>query len=254
MTIRPTIAGVSLLLLAAATAAADPPTPADAKPTDTTPPVAKPADAKPASPAPTADPSLDELLGLPTAKPAPDQPAKPADPGKAELTKQLSPEEAQEEFAQAVALMDQVAQRLADTKDKGLDTQRLQADVLRKLDKLIDSANRNKKNSKSSSKQQQQQQQDQQQSQKQSSQAQQQQQQQQTNQGGTPNVPRRDGSLNTPPPAGAAASWGNLPPHVRDALLQGFSDRFSSVYKSMTEEYYKRLAEEKKSGGVGGGR
>ena len=40
------------------------------------------------------------------------------------------------------------------------------------------------------------------------------------------------------------ARWGNLPARLREALLQGSSDSYSSLYKSMTESYYKRLAEE----------
>ena len=64
---------------------------------------------------------------------------------------------------------------------------------------------------------------------------------QQTSTGGGP--ARQDGPLKTPLPGGEA-SWGNLPPHVRDALRQGSSDRFSSLYRTLTEEYYKRLAEQ----------
>ena len=52
--------------------------------------------------------------------------------------------------------------------------------------------------------------------------------------------------MNIPP--GGAARWGNLPEHLRDALTQGVTDRFSSMYKATTEKYYKRLAEEPKPG------
>ena len=38
--------------------------------------------------------------------------------------------------------------------------------------------------------------------------------------------------------------WGNLPPRVRDQLLQGRSDKYSSHYERLTREYYRRLAEE----------
>jgi hypothetical protein len=40
------------------------------------------------------------------------------------------------------------------------------------------------------------------------------------------------------------AAWGNLPARVRDQLMQGRHDQFSSLYESMTETYYRRLAEE----------
>ncbi len=38
--------------------------------------------------------------------------------------------------------------------------------------------------------------------------------------------------------------WGNLPPRVREQLLEGMSERFSPVYQEMTEAYYKRLGRE----------
>jgi hypothetical protein len=40
------------------------------------------------------------------------------------------------------------------------------------------------------------------------------------------------------------SEWGNLPQRVRDMLLQGRKDSYSPLYKRLTEEYYKRLAEE----------
>ena len=54
------------------------------------------------------------------------------------------------------------------------------------------------------------------------------------------------GGTPTTPLAEAKANWGNLPPRVRDELLEGVSEKFSPVYREMTESYYKRLAEEKK--------
>jgi len=38
--------------------------------------------------------------------------------------------------------------------------------------------------------------------------------------------------------------WGNLPPRIREQLHQGMRQGFSSVYKRLTESYYKRLSEE----------
>ena len=42
----------------------------------------------------------------------------------------------------------------------------------------------------------------------------------------------------------ARAAWGSLPARIRAMLMQGTEDRFSSRYKALTQEYFKRLAEE----------
>jgi hypothetical protein len=47
-----------------------------------------------------------------------------------------------------------------------------------------------------------------------------------------------------PGQAAAGAAWGALPERLRDALTQGLSDRYSSLYEGATESYYRRLAEE----------
>jgi hypothetical protein len=41
------------------------------------------------------------------------------------------------------------------------------------------------------------------------------------------------------------AEWGRLPPRVRDAVRQGFRDPMSAAYRRLTQEYYRRLAEER---------
>ena len=38
--------------------------------------------------------------------------------------------------------------------------------------------------------------------------------------------------------------WGSLPQRIRDMLLQGRKEKFSSLYERLTREYYRRLAEE----------
>jgi hypothetical protein len=38
--------------------------------------------------------------------------------------------------------------------------------------------------------------------------------------------------------------WGTLPPRVRELINQGMRDRMSELYRSMTEAYYKRMAED----------
>lgn len=187
--------------------------------------------------------SLDELLGLaPPGSGRDDDAHALPDPLRAELERELSQQEAAEAFEQAAALMDETAIRLADAGDTGLATQRLQEDILRKLDAVIDAAQRNQQQQNSPSPQQQQQQQ------QQPNQPQQEQQQAQNPQGDNreENTPpdRRDGPLR-PEIESARAAWGALPQRVRESLMQGLSDRYSSLYERLTETYYRRLAEER---------
>ena len=53
----------------------------------------------------------------------------------------------------------------------------------------------------------------------------------------------RDAELNERLEASRAA-WGALPARTRDALLQGSSDSFSSLYRHLTEDFYRRIAED----------
>lgn len=188
--------------------------------------------------------SLDELLGLEDAASASDDRRELPDAAKAELDRELTQQEAAQAFEQAAALMGETAARLGELHDTGLATQRLQEDILRKLDQVIEAAKNNQQQSQSSSSSSSQQQQ-------QPNQAQQQQQQQQgeasdgdNQQENTP-PGRQDGRLN-PEIDSARAAWGALPERVRDALFQGRSDRYSSLYERLTEAYYRRLAEERK--------
>jgi hypothetical protein len=190
------------------------------------------------TPAPPQEPTLDDLLGLPRTEREPAQ-------GTPELDRRLSDEPAGDDFEQAVDLMDDSAGRL-EARHAGLDTQRVQERALAKLDKLIADAQKNPKSGKGKPKPKPDQQ-PQPSPGQQSSQQQQQAQASASTTGGVPNVPRQDGSLSPPPPS-ASASWGNLPAHVRDSLTQGASDRFSSLYRALTEEYYKRLAEDRRGG------
>ncbi len=185
--------------------------------------------------------SLDELLGLaPPGSSRDDSVRQLPDPLRAELDRELTDQEAAQAFEQAAALMGETAARLAEAGDTGISTQRLQEDILRKLDAVIDAAKRNQQQN-SSPQQQQQQQQQQQPNQPQ------QQQQQQTPQGENTeeNTPpsRQDGPLR-PEIESARAAWGALPERVRESLMQGLSDRYSSLYERLTETYYRRLAEE----------
>lgn len=249
------------MIAAACAAAAEPPKDKPAEP-------AKPA-TTPASPTtpPSGVPSLDDLLGTKPAKPpvapdtappspAPDQPvAQPnelTDPTRTDLDRLLKGEEIGEAFTEAVKLMDDAAMRLERASDAGLTTQRVQEDVIRRLDQLLASLQRRQSSSSSQQQQQQQQQQQEQQGQrnqpnqkkpsKSKSQSQASQGEGQRNDLGPA---RQDGALK-PNLDAARAAWGGLPERVRDMLMQGSSDRFSSKYQNLTEAYYRRLAEEKK--------
>lgn len=250
-TARPTVIPSAVLAMAAALAAAasaQPPSPAPTTP-PTTPPAPQPAqapsqpkDAPPAAapqapPSPPAPvPTLDELLGLGGAAPG------AGDPTRDDLNKRLADENPADLFEQAVGLMGATASRLGDAADTGLDTQRLQEDTLRKLDAMISQMRR-------------QQQQQQQQKQRQQSPQEQQEQQrrleqstrQETRSADSQNIDppgRRDGALR-PGLEAAKAAWGALPARIRDLLLQGSGEKFSSAYERMTEEYYRKLAEQK---------
>lgn len=200
---------------------------------------------KPTEPKPAEVPSLDDLLGI---KPGTGEPIAPApDSAREELDRLLRAEEIGDAFKQAVTLMGDAAKRLEESKDTGVATQRVQEDVIRRLDQLLASLERNQS------------------SQSQSSQSEndQQSQKNQPNQGKKPSKqsgqpttqgdgtqewegpPKQEGALR-PGLDSARAAWGSLPARVRDMLLQGSSDRFSSKYDELTRAYYKRLAEEKK--------
>ena len=212
-------------------------------------------------------PTLDDLLNI-----TPDQPTDqtpPTDTGTAPLDPNL-PELIEQgmgdNLTEALREMEQAATRLVDASDPGLDTQRLQESVLRRLDMVIAQAKQQQQQSSSSSSSSssgdsQQQGQGQPQDtgsgqnagQNQSGNPQnagQQNQQQQGDPGQSQDSdPNRAGQADPiinpgDPLAESRKEWGNLPPRVRDELLQGLSERFSPVYREMTEAYYRRLAEE----------
>lgn len=159
-----------------------------------------------------------------------------------ELDRLLSGQEIVDEFRLAADLMNRSARRLGDAGDTGLATQRMQTDVLAALDKLIaDAQQRGQQSSSSSSSESQQQQQ-----QRQQQQAKQQSSPQAStgdNRGEADAPGGRDAALG-PERAADLAAWGNLPARLRDALLQGASDSFSATYRRLTEDYYRRLAED----------
>ncbi|MHC4975557.1 MAG: hypothetical protein ACYTF7_03005 [Planctomycetota bacterium] len=180
-------------------------------------------------------PDLDDLLGLPSDDSTDDD-------DKEELERALTNQEISDQFKQAVSQMHDVATALTNDLDPGLRTQRTQEEILKKLDLLIEQAQQNAQSGSSSASQQQQRQQQQQQGQQQQTGAEQQASGSNPEQASTPQG-GQDGDLSSLLEATQAA-WGSLPPRVRDTLLQGSRDRFSSLYESLTESYYRRLAEE----------
>lgn len=199
-------------------------------------------DSQEADPPESSDPlDLDDLLRLPgSGQPADRPPAEGAEP-ETELDRRLTGRQAQQALVQAVQEMQEVADRLDQLRDAGITTQRLQQEIITKLDILIRSAEEQSSSSSSSSSSSQQQQQEQQPGQQQS------QQNQQSGQSSTPGE--------SMPPGGqseqlnqnldlSVAEWGNLPDRLRQSLIQGQSDYFSDMYRRWTESYYRRLAEE----------
>ena len=209
---------------------------------------AAPADAQPADrPASQPEPTLDELLGTQGATPrretdATVMPRDLLEPSRADLDRRLGDTPPSQLFEEAIALMGDASTRLSAARDTGLTTQRLQQDVLNKLDQAIAAAREQQGQSSSSS----------------SSSSEQQQQQQQQQQRQQQADSSADGTRTDLPPGGGRgelgltgvideAGWGALPPRVRDALRQGSGDTFSSLYRAMTEAYYRRLAEQEGS-------
>lgn len=251
-----TLASASLLM--ASLAFACPTLAQDTKPAEPPAPTAQPATA----PKKPAGKSLDDLLGLPKDLQPPKEGEQPDDPqadplaepdpaaldkDRAELERKLTNAEIADRFRDAVRQMGESADRIAKGNDIGLVTQRLQEEIIKKLDLIVQQSQNQSSSSSSNSDQQQQGDKQDPGRQRQNQQQQGQQQQQAAGQGDN----RSEGM----PPGGqdpqfkarldtARAAWGNLPERVREALLQGSSDQFSSLYEAMTEAYYRKLAEE----------
>lgn len=200
-----------------------------------------PEDEKPPQQAP---PSLDDLLGLEEESTAEETAQRVAEE---QVQQRLTGEQLGNAFQEALASMSRSAELLDTRYDPGLGTQRIQQDVLTKLQQLIDQARQQQSSSSSSSDSQQQQQQQQSDPGRQQQQQNQQQQMQQPSDadGGeeVEGPALREGDINTMLEE-TRTEWGSLPQRVRDMLLQGRQERFSSLYEQMTREYYRRLAEE----------
>lgn len=223
-------------------------------------------------PAPGDGASLDDLLGIGgtgTDRSAADRAEK--------VERSLSGAEPREILDSAIDDMRRSASLLAE-REAGLPTRRAQESVVRKLDELIASAERMKREQQSSSSSSSSSRGQQQSSSKPGSrdgrQSGQEGEQAQEPKGGMREGDRRPGTerdnagedgernraagdadADRPPPAAdptqqdaqfdeARAEWGRLPPRVRDAVRQGFRDPMSSAYRRQTQDYYRRLAGE----------
>ncbi len=212
-------------------------------------------------PAPTsapaaAQPTLDELLDI-GGKPDPTTPKPgPTQPGKVELDAQArkamekEEQQAADEFRKAVSEMYQVSERMGKSGDTSRDVQRDQEEIVRKLDQVIATAEKNQSKgsgSSSSGKPKDKKQNGSQKNQqtRKPGQAQQGQEQQGSSAGSSPGKGNVSGGLGiTTPLAELRERWGNLPGRVREQLMQGVQEKVSPVYREWTEQYYKRLAEE----------
>jgi hypothetical protein len=191
--------------------------------------------------------TVDELLNI-TPPPAQTQPADtavtPLDP---EVLRKLTGEEPGDVFESAVAEMSEASDRLAKERDAGDQTQRIQESVLAKLDQVIEAVEQQQQQQQNQSSQPQQQQHGSQQNQakqQQQASAQQQDQASQSNTGGK--APMGNGQADGRPLSELRSEWGNLPPRLRDELLQGINEKFSPIYRELTEDYFRSTAEKGK--------
>jgi hypothetical protein len=188
-------------------------------------------------PAPADLPTVDDLLNVPRQSP------RKGEPGV--LDRPVEDEVSTEPFQRAVEGMRDAAGRLGEHQDAGIETQRVQEQVVKRLDMLISQMRK-------------QQQKQKQQARKQDSGSQQQQQQQadkkneQSTQAAVnetnPELANREKPkselLADQPYQENFKEWGKLPDRLRDALMDGFHEKFSSLYQKLTERYYLRLGEE----------
>lgn len=193
-----------------------------------------------------APPSLDELLGLEREEQDHSAAEAARRDAEQELQRALAEARITDAFALALEKMTISADLLELQLDPGLGTQRLQEEILSKLDEMIDQARDLKSmGGKPLSDG----------GRSQSATAPRRQpghdascdcdrcasSPQDPQQGGLP--PRRDEEINRVLEE-TATEWGHLPGRIRDMLLQGRNERFSSLYEQLTREYYERLAEE----------
>lgn len=163
-----------------------------------------------------------------------------------ELQRELTERRIADAFRIAIEKMGLSAELLDEKFDSGLGTQRVQEDIIEKLQQLIDQAKQQSNSqASSSSPQQPQDQQDpgKQQGKSQGSKSGQNQSGGQENQGESEPPAMKTGDLNTILRE-MRSEWGSLPERVRNMLLQGRREKYSSLYDRLTSEYYRKLAED----------
>jgi len=169
-----------------------------------------------------------------------------------ELEQLLEGKQTNDPFASAVADMETVAQRLGRELDAGRDTQRMQQQILKKLDQVLAKA-RQRRQQGGGSKPRKPQGGQNPAGQRPDGQQQGQSQSQSASAGGSdPSGTSGEGG-STDARQGESLEalrrqWGNLPPRLRDELSEGLDESFSPVYQSLTEQYYRRLAEQAQEG------
>ena len=206
-----------------------------------------------------AEPTLDELLGISgdeeaesTEADSPESLEGESDESAVdpELGEAITRDDPVEAFDLAVQEMSEVTERL-DAEDTGLPTQRLQQRILDRLDQVIAAASSSPPPSGGGSS-----------SPRNADNAQNQPGQQGQQPGQRPGQAHGEPSGNQPnagqfspgqvgPVEPEAKSldelrteWGSLPPRLRDELSDGLEEPYSPVYRTVTERYYQRLAEE----------
>lgn len=214
-------------------------------------------------------PTLDELLGLSAPGGQTQRPAPTAT--EQDLNDRLAGASLEDNFKEAIALMARASDRLNAHQDTGLDTQRIQEQAILKLDEALSEAKKRQQQQSQSRSQQQRQQQQQRQDQSQAqpdqpmSGEEEAQRQNSEQRSGDSNAnlmpPDRMADVLNPNVNSTGAAWGNLPERLRNALLQGRGEKFSTRYARLTQEYYRRLAEQGQrpapgtgASGGGGGR
>lgn len=209
----------------------------------------------PAKQSPGSEPrSLDDLLGVPEATAGSTSAEDSARRAQEKRLAQSLDEATMQDLVQrAIEGMKNASDRLTDAKDPGLGTQRIQEDVVRTLDRLLDEAQKQQKKKSSSSKKQQSSKKDQKKDP--GEQNGQEQKQGQPKPGsakagssqpsdGEKNQSRDDVVVDGQELTESRIEWGQLPERVRELVLQGRRDRVSTIYERLTREYYRRLAEE----------
>ena len=205
--------------------------------------------------------SLDDLLGVPAGAEGKSPTESAEDAARREqekrLERSLNEASMQDLVQRAMDGMKTAAERLTDARDPGLGTQRVQEDVVRPLDRLLEEAQKRQGKKSSSSKSGSKKKQPSKQNDGKQDPSEQNGQQQRQNSrsassqsdasdpgDGEKSETRDDGVAETSELAETRIEWGQLPERVRELVLQGRRDRVSTIYERLTREYYRRLAEE----------